>query len=241
MALSLADQALQYITKQCSVLEPGTQQLKYCDVPSFLSGTFDTQEKVDAHAARLQGFERDLLDLLKADVAARSLAYDADVPADPRAAEGSTHYLRLWQIAFAEKLSMKGASPAHAVRECMRVFLTKGCRTDKIPIEVLFKLSSGARVGQRIGHFQIAISNGFAVTSACHLLCLAALELDWAHKGLLDTKSASLLLKCIRLKATYEPQLDMKMQVHATLSNKNLASSRLRPSTLQMLTLPEAY
>jgi len=235
---TLAGMALKYIHEQ--TVDASSGHVKYCDVPTFLKAKFDTDQKIADHGAALRRLEATVLDIMKATARVRGEAYTENVPVDPIAEDGDKHHLRIWQIAFVEELSMKGASPAHAIKNCMQVFMTKGCRTDKIPIEVLFKLSSQARIGSPIKDFQVGISNGFAVTCACHLLCLAAIEQDWVRQDLLSSSLAEKLLRCIRLQGLYEPQPDLKAQVQATLSNKNLAAQRLRPSVLQMLTLPKA-
>ena len=233
---NLAELALRYTHEQ--TVDAHSGQPRYCDVPAFLKAKFDTSQKIADHGAALRKLEADVLRIMGASLAMRGKPYTKNVPADP-SSDGEMHFLRIWQIAYVEELSMKGASPAHAIKTCMQVFMSKGCRTEKIPIEVLYKLSSQASIGNPVPDFQVGISNGFAVTSACHLLCLAAIEKDWVGQGLLSSSSAELLLRCIRLQGMYEPQADMKEQAYTTLSSKNLAALRMRPSVLQMLTLPK--
>jgi len=235
---NLADLALRYVHEQ--TIDAHSGQPRYCDVPTFLKAKFDTSQKIADHGAALRKLEADVLRIMGASPVVRGKPYTKDVPADPTSEEGEMHFLRIWQIAYVEQLSMKGASPAHAVKSCMQVFMSKGCRTEKIPIEVLYKLSSQASIGNPVPDFQVGISNGFAVTSACHLLCLTAIEKDWVGQGLLSSSSAEKLLRCIRLQGMYEPQADLTVQVYTTLSSKNLAAQRMRPSVLQMLTLPKS-
>jgi hypothetical protein len=235
MTARLADAAIKYV-QGIWEHDPVTQKPKIPDIPTMLELQFDDQPKRDKYAADLKDLESKCLAVLGAGDAVKQAAFVTTVPPDPVRNEDVPEYsLRLWQLAFEERLSMKGASPAHAVKAAMRTFMTKG---NNFPIDVLFRLSSNQAVGSVISNFKVGISNGFAVVCACHLLCMAAIAEDFHGKGMLDTTAAGLYLKCLRIKGKYEPQATMQEQVQATLSTKNQAASRTRPTTLQQLFLP---
>lgn len=114
-----------------------------------------------------------------------------------------------------------------------------GNQTEKYPLQVLFCLL-GASTGDPIRNFSIGLSVGFATTIAAMLTALAAIHLRWMVRAQ-DTGVpacqcvARKLLAVLQLCCTYDPQPDTMAQATASIHEKMAASSRQRPTTLQLL------
>jgi hypothetical protein len=114
---------------------------------------------------------------------------------------------------------------------------------------------AGLAQGEAISDFRVGVSVGFGTIIGAYLTAWAAVELDWlpdmspgvpavvpassASPGVPDPEVlkplARKLLKVLRMVATYEPQAGTQQQTFSSVREKMAASSRSRPSTLQLL------
>lgn len=113
--------------------------------------------------------------------------------------------------------------------------------------------AQGLKVGDRVEDFRVGISVGFGTVIAAFLTAWAALKLQWlpdvpappsgvpAGSGVPESQVEALkplarkLIKVLRMTATYEPAGGTFQQTIASVREKMAASSRPRPSTLQLL------
>ena len=225
---------------------------KHVDMPAFLASRFPTANAMGLHSLGLQALEARALLIVKMREPAKSEAYLRTVPAGDPAVQPSDgteaavvkHRTRLWQYGMEEQFSLKGASPLHAVLKCMKNNLMgkHGNNTEKHPIEALYNLVFPLQQGDPIPDFSTGVANGNAVVISCHALCLVAMELRWleadselsSHPAI-QLEVAKRLIKCLRLTCTHSPNQDLEGLIQETLSSKIQASSRTRPTTLQML------
>ena len=244
---ALSRKAVEHVAALTSEKDKDTGEYLYPDLPTFFAAHFEGEDVRKKYQEQLTILEDACLYITAATAAAKKELFTKTVPADPQppadgaddCTRGLKLTLRLWQLPFEEGLSMKGASSADAIRRTMDIFLVKGNSSETYPVEVLFKMS-GQKVGEVVNPFSVGVSNGFAAVLACHCICMSAIELKWfdPDNGIEDSTKRLLghrLLRCLRLYATYNPAPDLASQVRATLSSKIQASSRMRPSTLQML------
>ena len=225
---------------------------KYVDMPSFLAAKFPTPASLAMHSVSLQELEKRAIVVTKMREPSKSEFYVRTVPAgmpnapaeDGAEAAVTKHRTRLWQYGMDEHFSLKGSSPLHAVLKCMKNnFIGKSMNnTEKHPIEVLYNLVFPLQPGEPIPDFSTGVANGNAVVISCHSCCLVALELRWldpdsdlASHPAIQLEMARRILRCLRLTCTYSPKADLEEQIQDTLSSKIQASSRTRPTTMQML------
>jgi len=226
---------------------------KYADVPDTLSTRCKTQEARTEFAQQLRDLEKRVVDILESrgpnvhQILVPAEPAIAAIPADPHEDHPlQRHAVRLWQMGFEEHMSIKGASSLASIMVILRGNIAgKGNQTDKFPLEVLFRLQ-GQQPGSLIDDFSVGISTGFGVTLACILGCMAAIDLGWLRPGvqasLEDEKLiARQLLRMLRLTCTYSPKPDMRSQVQESLGVKIQASTRARPTTIQMLFSPDTH
>ncbi len=230
-----------WILQNAGSVDPTTNQPVHADVSCFLEGKFNTAEKMAKHAQDLRDLEKKCLKLIRAKAAVQKEAYTTTAPQDPETtgieSELERFSLRLWQLPMNRELSMKGASTAKAILDTAVLFMTKGSRTEKFPLEVLFRMpgSPGIAAGQSITDFSLGVANGFCAVTAKHLICCAAVELGWlSDHSAADTQVAWKVLRCLRVTGTHDPQPDAYQAARATLASKIQASSRTRPNIIQM-------
>ena len=248
--MKLWDAAEAWMTKAASEKKAGGEP-KFVDMPSLLVAKFASSAAMALHGVTLQALETRALAITRMREPAKSEAYLRTVPAGgPVAADDGSeatvlkHRARIWQFGMDELYSLKGASPLHSVLKCMKSNLMgkNMNNTEKHPIEVLYNLALPLSPGDPIPDFSTGVANGNAVVISCHVCCIVAIELKWldADSDLnsdpaILAEVAKRLIRCIRLTCTHDPKGDLQEQIQETLSSKIQASSRTRPTTMQML------
>lgn len=220
---------------------------RFVDMPSFLTARFSTTASLAHYSLKLQDLDKQAVTITKMREPAKSEPYVRTVPGGQVAvtpADGSElavvkHRTRLWQYGLEEQHSLKGASPLHAVLNCMKTNLIgKMNNTEKHPIEVLYNLVDVRQPGDPIADFTTGVANGNAVVVSCHLCCICCIELQWLEppsSPAMQLEIAKRIIRCLRLTSVHNPRPDMQSQIQETLSSKIQASSRTRPTTMQML------
>ena len=184
---------------------------KYGDVGEWFSSILATPEQRTQHSTMLQEL------FGKCAPEGQRLPHTATVLESFSKKHGPDEVLlplpmRLWQLGAHESSHVKGAPPLHGVRDNLLRFLCGlGCETSKYPIEILFDWpnhwNQSLNMGQSssptirmVEDFSVAVSVRSSVTMACHLLCWAAVRLQWLEGDLPDYVKSDLavrLAKCL--------------------------------------------
>jgi hypothetical protein len=157
---------------------------------------------------------------------------------------------------FSKLGAIRGPPDTHAVHNVLeQIVAGDGCSTHQFPLQVLFELLGSAPAGSAVMNFQVGVHIGFATVIACH--CFATMLIDekiFEHliggsgklldgsltasvTGGLDTlkELATLVLRVLRLHATFMPKATLAEQTMASIAEKNQAAARNRPTAIQLL------
>ena len=150
----------------------------------------------------------------------------------------------LYQLGYEGNMGIKGPSAATDVFDCVHKFLLGvGNETHLYPVQVLYDMNVALKVGDPVEHFSVGLNVGFAVATACHMIChtflSTTLQEDWMsdswwnqeeHAGVLEKMRAIL-----RLSASWSPGVDLEDQVFKAISSKKHASVRQAANLIQLM------
>ena len=160
-------------------------------------------------------------------------------------ATGMRVMVPLYQVGYEHNMGMKGPSAATDVFDCVHKFLLdQGNETHLYPIQALYCMNGPLEIGKPVVDFSVGLNVGFAVTTACHMICHTFLTTipkeDWMNDSWWSQDEehvhcAEKMRRVLRLHASWCPRANLEEQVFAAISSKKHAALRQPPNLIQMM------
>ena len=150
----------------------------------------------------------------------------------------------LYQVGYEENMGMKGPSSASDIFDCVHKFLCgPGNETHLYPVQILYNMNGPLRVGEPVENLSVGMNVGFAVSTACHIIChtflSSTLQEDWVQDSWWSQEERAgapeMMRAILRLSASWSPAANLEDQVFKAISSKKHAQQRQAANLIQLM------